>query len=124
MRGNSRVGGGVSEMQLKVSKKVVFAVLMISIIIFVNALPVVAAEDDDYIPDDISANIVDATKGIIIEIVDFLTPIVNVICIGMIIVGLILVAARLEYYGVRMIVGGGVGLAVMNLIIPMILSLI
>ena len=111
-------------MQLKVSKKVVFAVLMISIIIFVNALPVVAAEDDDYIPDDISANIVDATKGIIIEIVDFLTPIVNVICIGMIIVGLILVAARLEYYGVRMIVGGGVGLAVMNLIIPMILSLI
>jgi len=111
-------------MQLKVSKKVVFAALMISIIIFVNALPVVAAEDDDYIPDDISANIVDATKGIIIEIVDFLTPIVNVICIGMIIVGLILVAARLEYYGVRMIVGGGVGLAVMNLIIPMILSLI
>ena len=111
-------------MQLKVSKKVVFAVLMISIIIFVNALPVVAAEDDDYIPDDISANIVDATKGIIIEIVDFLTPIVNVICIGMIIVGLILVAARLEYYGVRMIVGGGVGLAVMNLIIPIILSLI
>jgi len=111
-------------MQLKVSKKVVFAALTISIIIFVNVLPAVAAEENDYIPDDISANIVDATKGIIIEIVDFLTPIVNIICAGMIIVGLILVAARLEYYGVRLIVGGGVGLAVMNLIIPMILSLI
>ena len=123
MRGNSRVGGGVSEMQVKVvSKKVVFAALMMVAILFM--LPVVAAEENDYIPDDISANIVDATKGIILEIVDFLTPIVNIICTGMIIVGLILVAARLEYYGVRLIVGGGVGLAVMNLIIPMLLSLI
>jgi len=109
-------------MQLRVSKRLAFAALMMVAILFM--LPVVAAEENDYIPDDISANIVDATKGIIIEIVDFLTPIVNIICAGMIIVGLILIAARLEYYGVRLIVGGGVGLAVMNLIIPMILSLI
>ena len=108
-------------MQAKEVKVViVLAVLVVAAIPV--AMPVVAAQD--YIPDDVSANIVDATKGIIIEIVDFLTPIINMICIGMIIVGLVLVAARLEYYGVRLIVGGGVGLAVMNLIIPMLLSLI
>jgi len=99
--------------------KAVIVLLMVAAIPL--ALPVVAA---DYIPEDISANIVEATKGIIVEIIDFLTPIVNMICVGMIIVGLVLVAARLEYYGIRLVVGGGVGLAVMNLIIPMLLSLI
>ena len=99
--------------------KAVIVLLMVAAIPL--ALPAVAA---DYIPEDISANIVDATKGIIVEIIDFLTPIVNMICVGMILVGLVLVAARLEYYGIRLIVGGGVGLAVMNLIIPMLLSLL
>ena len=63
-------------------------------------------------------------KQVIIDIVDFLTPIVTMVCVGMIIAGTILVALRQEFYGLRLIISGGIGLAIIYLVIPLILGLL
>jgi len=70
----------------------------------------------------IGDQLAEAAKNIIIQIVDFLTPIVDVIGVGMILVGLILVALRQEFYGIRLITGGGIALAIVHLVIPVLLS--
>ena len=70
----------------------------------------------------IGNQLAEAAKNIIIQIVDFLTPIVDVIGVGMILVGLILVALRQEFYGIRLITGGGIALAIVHLVIPIILG--
>jgi len=70
----------------------------------------------------IGDQLAEAAKNIIIQIVDFLTPIVDVIGVGMILVGLILVALRQEFYGIRLITGGGIALAIVHLVIPIIIG--
>jgi len=70
----------------------------------------------------IGSQLAEAAKNIIIQIVDFLTPIVDVIGVGMILVGLILVALRQEFYGIRLITGGGIALAIVHLVIPIIIG--
>ena len=70
----------------------------------------------------IGDQLAEAAKNIIVQIVDFLTPIVDVIGVGMILIGLILVALRQEFYGIRLIVGGGVSLAIVHLVIPLVLG--
>ena len=70
----------------------------------------------------IGDQLAEAAKNIIIQIVDFLTPIVDVIGVGMVLVGLILVALRQEFYGIRLITGGGIALAIVHLVIPIILG--
>jgi len=70
----------------------------------------------------VSNQLADAAKNIIMEIVNFLTPLVTTISIGMILIGLILVALRQEFYGIRLIVGGGVALAIVHLVIPIIVG--
>jgi len=72
----------------------------------------------------LSSNISSVVKQIILDIVDFLTPIVTMISLGMIIIGAILIALRQEFYGLRLIVGGGVGLAIIHLVIPALLGLL
>ena len=70
----------------------------------------------------IGDQLAEAAKNIIVQIVDFLTPIVDVIGVGMILIGLILVALRQEFYGIRLIIGGGVSLAIVHLVIPLVLG--
>jgi len=70
----------------------------------------------------IGDQLAEAAKNIIVQIVDFLTPIVDVIGVGMILVGLILVALRQEFYGIRLITGGGIALAIVHLVIPIIVG--
>ena len=70
----------------------------------------------------IGDQLAEAAKNIIIQIVDFLTPIVDVIGVGMILVGLILVALRQEFYGIRLITGGGIALLIVHLVIPIIIG--
>ena len=70
----------------------------------------------------IGNQLAEAAKNIIVQIVDFLTPIVDVIGVGMILVGLILVALRQEFYGIRLITGGGIALAIVHLVIPIIVG--
>jgi hypothetical protein len=71
---------------------------------------------------DFSEQIASSIKGIIVDVVDFLTPLLTVISIGMIIIGAILLAARQEFYGLRLIIGGGIGLIIIYLIIPLLLG--
>jgi len=70
----------------------------------------------------IGSQLADAAKQIILQIVDFLTPIVDVIGVGMILVGLILVALRQEFYGLRLAIGGGIALLIVHLVIPIIVG--
>jgi hypothetical protein len=71
---------------------------------------------------DLSEQIASSIKGIIVNVVDFLTPLLTVVCVGMIIIGAILLAARQEFYGLRLIIGGGIGLIIIYLIIPLLLG--
>ena len=76
-----------------------------------------------YIPSDVAERFAGAAKEIIVEVVDFLTPIVDAICAGMIIIGIILAAGlRQEFYGIRLITSGGIGLIVMHIVVPVLLS--
>lgn len=71
---------------------------------------------------DVGRQIAESIKDVILTIIDFLTPIITVVSIGMIIIGLLLYALRQEFYGLRLIIGGAVALLVIYLIIPVILS--
>jgi len=71
---------------------------------------------------DLASTISSSVKQIIIDIVDFLTPIVTTICVAMIIVGAILIALRQEFYGIRLIIAGGIGLIIIYLVIPLLLG--
>jgi hypothetical protein len=73
---------------------------------------------------DLAGSISSAVKQIIIDIVDFLTPIASLICLGMIIIGAILIALRQEFYGIRLVIGGGIGLVLLFIVIPLLLGLL
>lgn len=73
---------------------------------------------------DVASTLSASIKQIIVDITDFLTPIITVISVGMIIVGVLLVALRQEFYGIRLIIGGGIGLVIVYLVIPLLLGLI
>jgi len=70
----------------------------------------------------LAATISASIKQVIIDIVNFLTPIVTVICVGMILVGALLIALRQEFYGLRLVISGGIGLAIIYLVIPLLLG--
>ena len=71
---------------------------------------------------NLGSQLASSIKDVIISIVDFLTPIITVVAIGMILVGVILYALRQEFYGLRLIIGGAVALAIVYLGIPIILG--
>ena len=72
----------------------------------------------------IGNQLAEAAKNVIITTVDFLTPLIDAICAGMVVIGLILATGlRQEYYGARLVIGGGVGLLVMHVVISVLLSL-
>jgi hypothetical protein len=71
---------------------------------------------------DLSEQIASSIKGVIVDVVDFLTPLLTVVCVGMIIIGAILLAARQEFYGLRLIIGGGIGLIIIHLVIPLLIG--
>jgi hypothetical protein len=47
-----------------------------------------------------------------------------VVCIGMALIGLILIALRQEFYGARLLIGAAIGLIIVYLVIPMVLGLL
>jgi hypothetical protein len=66
-----------------------------------------------------------AIKGIILQIIELLTPIINVLGIGMIIIGLLLaLGLRQEFIGIRLVIGGALALATVHLVIPILLGYI
>jgi hypothetical protein len=73
----------------------------------------------------IGTRIANTVRGIILEIVAILTPIISVIGVGMVIVGLLLgLGLRQEYLGLRLAIGGALALATVYLIVPLLLGFI
>lgn len=73
----------------------------------------------------IGATIAQAIRGIILTIIDILTPIIDVLGIGMIVVGLLLgLGLRQEFIGFRLAIGGAVALATVHLVVPILLGFI
>jgi len=73
----------------------------------------------------LGGQIAEAIKGIILQIIELLTPIINVLGIGMIIIGLLLaLGLRQEFIGIRMVIGGALALATVHLVIPILLNYI
>ena len=73
---------------------------------------------------DLASTLSASIKQIIIDIVDFLSPIITMVCIGMALIGLILIALRQEFYGARLLIGAAIGLIIVYLVIPMVLGLL
>ena len=73
---------------------------------------------------DIGEQVSQAIVGVLVEIIDVLTPIVNVLGIAMVILGLLIgVGLRQEWIGYRLIISGGIALAFMNLVLPLLLEM-
>jgi hypothetical protein len=73
----------------------------------------------------IGATIAEAIRGIILTVIDILTPIIDVLGIGMIVVGLLLgLGLRQEFIGFRLAIGGAVALATVHLVVPILLGFI
>ncbi|MEM4346741.1 MAG: hypothetical protein QXX19_09070 [Candidatus Caldarchaeum sp.] len=73
----------------------------------------------------IGQTIAAAIRGIILQIIEILTPIITIIGVGMIAIGLILgLGLRQEFMGVRLVIGGAMALATVYLIVPLLLGFI
>ena len=71
----------------------------------------------------IGRQIADAIREIILSIFDILSPIVDIVGVGMLLFGLLLALGfRQEFYGIRLMVGGGLALVANHLIIPTLLT--
>jgi hypothetical protein len=71
----------------------------------------------------IGSSIASAIRNIVVMIFEILTPIVNIIAVGMIAVGLLLgLGLRQEFIGFRLIVGGVLGLLTVHVIVPLLLQ--
>ena len=73
---------------------------------------------------DLAGSLSSAIKQIIVDVIEFLTPIITIVAAGMIIIGTILIALRQEFYAIRLIVSGAIALIIIYLIIPVILGLL
>jgi len=71
---------------------------------------------------DVASSLSTSIRQIIVDIVDFLTPIIDVIAIGMVIIGVLLIALKQEFYGVRLCLSGGIGLIIIHFVIPLLIG--
>lgn len=98
------------------------------LVVFVVAILVVVGlasqpASCEYIPSDLADRFASTAKEVIVEVVNFLVPIIDVICAGMVILGIILAAGlRQEFYGIRLIVSGGLGLVATRVVLLVLLS--
>jgi hypothetical protein len=101
-----------------------YAILLGALLLLVLTIafsPTVFALDGAGIGNTIAA----AIKDVIIQIFEILKPIVNVLGIGMILVGLLLgLGLRQEFLGFRLAIGGGLALLTVHVIVPMLLQYI
>lgn len=69
----------------------------------------------------IGTEIANMIREIVLNIIDVLTPILDVLGVSMIVIGLILaLGLRQEFLGWRLVVGGAITLLTVHFIIPML----
>jgi hypothetical protein len=102
-------------------KTIVWLVVLLSTIALTTTAPTAFALDDAGIGQQIAS----AIRQVIIAVIDVLTPVINVLGIGMILVGLLLgLGLRQEFLGFRLAIGGGLALLTIHVIVPMLLQYI
>jgi hypothetical protein len=101
-------------------KTIVWLVVLLSAIALTTT-PTALALDGTRIGQQIAS----AIRQVIIAVIDVLTPVINVLGIGMILVGLLLgLGLRQEFLGFRLAIGGGLALLTIHVIVPMLLQYI
>jgi len=101
-------------------KTIVWLVVLLSAIALTTT-PTALALDGTGIGQQIAS----AIRQVIIAVIDVLTPVINVLGIGMILVGLLLgLGLRQEFLGFRLAIGGGLALLTIHVIVPMLLQYI
>jgi len=74
---------------------------------------------------EVSETISNAIRTIVIQVFDFLQPILTVLGVAQILLGLLLaVGLRQEFIGYRLIVSGALTLAFIYLVVPLLLGFI
>jgi mannose/fructose/N-acetylgalactosamine-specific phosphotransferase system component IIC len=102
-------------------KTIVWLEVLLSAIALTTTAPTALALNGNSIGQQIAT----AIKNVIIEIFNILTPIINVIGIGMVLVGLLLgLGLRQEFLGFRLAIGGGLALLTVHIIVPLLLGYI
>jgi hypothetical protein len=112
-------GGG--ETKTKGMKVKVYATMLLLGLTLVTMQTQVWALDGS----NIGAQIANAVRNVIVEIISILTPIVNVLGVGMIVIGLLLgLGLRQEFLGFRLAIGGALALLTIHLIVPLLLGFV
>jgi hypothetical protein len=73
---------------------------------------------------EIGQRISEVVRSIIAQGVEVITPLATIVAIGQIIFGLLLIALRQEFIGLRWIIGGIILLVALYIVIPLLLSFI
>jgi hypothetical protein len=73
----------------------------------------------------IGQQVAGAIRGVIVEIIAILTPVINILGVGMIIIGLLLgLGLRQEFLGFRLAIGGALALLTIHVIVPLLLGFV
>jgi hypothetical protein len=113
--------GGWQHKKMKrgMSKNVLLGTLLV-LALTATALSTVFALDSG-----IGNSIAAAIRGVIVEIINILTPIINILGVGMIAIGLLLgLGLRQEFLGFRLAIGGALALLTIHVIVPLLLGFV
>jgi hypothetical protein len=95
-----------------------YAILLGALLLLVLT-PTVSGLDGNSIGNSIAS----AIRNIVVMIFEILTPIINIVAVGMVLTGLLLgLGLRQEFIGFRLIIGGALGLLTINIIVPLLLQ--
>ena len=73
----------------------------------------------------IGDQIASAIRGVIVDVINILTPIINILGVGMIVIGLLLgLGLRQEFLGFRLAIGGALALLTVHVIVPLLLGFV
>jgi hypothetical protein len=101
-------------------KTIVWLVVLLSTIALTTTAPTTLALDSG-----IGNSIAAAIRGVIVEIINLLTPIINILGVGMIVIGLLLgLGLRQEFLGFRLAIGGALALLTIHVIVPLLLGFV
>jgi hypothetical protein len=94
-------------------------VILLGALLLLVLTPTVSGLDGNSIGNSIAS----AIRNIVVMIFEILTPIVNIIAVGMVLTGLLLgLGLRQEFIGFRLIIGGALGLLTIHIIVPLLLQ--
>jgi hypothetical protein len=114
--------GGAGETKTKGMKVKAYATMLLGLLTLamMQTQPVWALDGSG-----IGQQVAGAIRGVIVEIIAILTPVINILGVGMIIIGLLLgLGLRQEFLGFRLAIGGALALLTIHVIVPLLLGFV